>query len=133
MIFKGFAYAVLSTTFMTCLQELMPFQHFFQGLSVFNMIHMLVGGVMGGALYARMLRYYITDNIQRYGGYVDLSGTSSRHIDFGSFMNGFMERVQLISLKQIYGWVAYASLAIFVLFLLYDMPRVRSTVNRIPS
>ncbi len=133
MIFKGFAYAVLSTTFMTCLQELMPFQHFFQGLSVFNMIHMLVGGVMGGALYARMLRYYITDNIQRYGGYVDLSGTSSRHIDFGSFMNGFMERVQLISLKQIYGWVAYACLAIFVLFLLYDMPRVRSTVNRIPS
>lgn len=48
---RGFAYAVLSATFMVCLEEIMTFQHFFQGLSVFNMLHMVVGGVMGAALY----------------------------------------------------------------------------------
>lgn len=132
-MFKGFAYAVLSATFMTCLQELMPFQHFFQGLSVFNMIHMLVGGVIGGALYSRYLRIYITDNLQRYSGYINHVNTSSRTFDFGTFMNDFITRVQLISLKQIYGWVAYACLAIVILFLLYDMPKVRRTVNRMPS
>ena len=38
---RGFAYAVLSATFMVCLEEIMTFQHFFQGLSVFNMLHMV--------------------------------------------------------------------------------------------
>ena len=37
---------------MVCLDENMTFQHFFQGLSVFNMLHMVVGGVLGGAVYA---------------------------------------------------------------------------------
>lgn len=46
---RGFAYAVLSATFMVCLEEIMTFQHFFQALSVFNMLHMVVGGVMGAA------------------------------------------------------------------------------------
>lgn len=42
---RGFAYAVLSATFMVCLEEIMSFRHFFQALSVFNMLHMVVGGV----------------------------------------------------------------------------------------
>ena len=46
---RGFAYAVLSATFMVCLEEIMTFQHFFQGLSVFNMLHMVVGGVVVAA------------------------------------------------------------------------------------
>ena len=41
---RGFAYAILSATFMVCLEEIMTFQHFFQELSVFNMLHMVVGG-----------------------------------------------------------------------------------------
>ena len=44
---RGFAYAVLSVTFMVCLEEVMSFRHFFQALSVFNMLHM-VGGRRGG-------------------------------------------------------------------------------------
>lgn len=40
---RGFAYAILSATFMVCLEEIMTFQHFFQALSVFNMLHMVVG------------------------------------------------------------------------------------------
>ncbi len=52
---RGFAYAVLSATFMVCLEEIMTFRHFFQALSVFNMLHMVVGGVLGAAVYA--LRY----------------------------------------------------------------------------
>ena len=39
------------------------FQHFFQGLSVFNMLHMVVGGVVGAAVYAQGLAYYVPDNL----------------------------------------------------------------------
>ena len=41
----------------------MTFQHFFQGLGVFNMLHMVVGGVLGCAVYAQGLAYYVPDNL----------------------------------------------------------------------
>lgn len=74
---RGFAYAVLSATFMVCLEEIMTFQHFFQALSVFNMLHMVVGGVLGSALYGRALSYYMTDNMARYGSAIDRVSFSS--------------------------------------------------------
>ncbi len=64
---RSFAYAVLSAAFMTCLEEIMSFRHFFQALSVFNMLHMVIGGVAGAAIYSRGLAYCIQDNIARYG------------------------------------------------------------------
>ena len=68
---RGFAYAILSATFMVCLEEIMTFQHFFQALSVFNMLHMVVGGVIGAAIYTEAFTYYTADNMARYGAAVD--------------------------------------------------------------
>lgn len=42
-VLRGFSYAILSATFMVCLEEIMSFRHFFQALSIFNMLHMVVG------------------------------------------------------------------------------------------
>ena len=55
LVFRGFSYAVLSIALMWCLHEIMSFQHFFQALSIFNILHMFVGGLAGAALHARGL------------------------------------------------------------------------------
>lgn len=133
LFMRGFSYAVLSATFMLCLEEVMSFKHFFQALSVFNMIHMTIGGVIGAALYTFGLRYYMADNIARYARYVDDVQMTSSHIDIGSWMNGFTENMVMISVKQIYGWVLYACVAVVLLFLLYDRPYVRHTLKLIPG
>lgn len=78
---RGFAYAVLSATFMVCLEEIMTFQHFFQALSVFNMLHMVVGGVLGAAVYTEGLSYYMADNLARYGTAIDNVAVSSSPFD----------------------------------------------------
>ena len=132
IICRSFAYAILSATFMVCLEEMMTFQHFFQGLSVFNMLHMIVGGVIGGAIYSRMMNYYVPDNLARYGASVDSVAVSRNHIDLASFMQQFTTQVMEISIKQIYGWVAYACIFLFLLLLLYDFPARRS-LKSIPS
>ena len=49
LFMRGFSYATLSATLMLSLQQVMSFKHFFQSLSVFNMLHMTIGGVMGAA------------------------------------------------------------------------------------
>lgn len=129
---RGFAYAVLSATFMTCLEEIMSFQHFFQALSVFNMLHMVMGGVIGAAIYTRGLRYYITDNIARYGSAIDNISVGNTKADLPHHMEAFISQMTEISVKQVYGWVAYACVFLFLLFLLYDAP-IRRELKRMPS
>lgn len=63
---RGFAYTTLSIVFMASLCEVMDFHHFFQGLSVFNMIHMVIGGCVGYAIYSKMLGIYVADGFMRY-------------------------------------------------------------------
>lgn len=129
---RGFTYAILSATFMVCLEEIMTFQHFFQALSVFNMLHMVVGGVIGSALYTQGLAYYLPDNIARYGAAIDRVNFSQNPFPLGEYMETFVSQMMEISIKQIYGWVSYACILLFLLFLLYDAP-VRKELKLMPS
>ena len=129
---RGFAYAVLSTAFMTCLEEIMSFQHFFQALSVFNMLHMVMGGVVGAAIYTRGLAYYLPDNLARYGAAFDGVTAGRTAVDMPRFMETFMTQITEISIKQLYGWTAYACILLFLLFLLYDAP-IRRELKEMPG
>ena len=129
---RGFAYAVLSVTFMTCLEEIMSFQHFFQALSVFNMLHMVMGGVVGAAIYTRGLAYYLPDNMARYGAAIDRVASSRMSVSVPQYMETFMSQMTEISVKQLYGWAAYACLFLLLLFLLYDAP-IRREMKLMPS
>ena len=128
---RGFAYAVLSVAFLTSLQGIMDFRHFFQSLAVYNMLHMVVGGVMGAALYSHGLSYYVADNLSRYGVHLDSVAFSRAPFDLGAYMEGFISRIMAISVKQIYGWVLYACLLLLLLFLLYDAP-IRRSLKQMP-
>ena len=119
---RGFAYAVLSATFMTCLEEILTFQHFFQALSIFNMLHMVVGGVMGSALYARGMAWLMPDNITRYGDVLNPVTVTREGVNAGQYMDMLIPAVMEMSIKQIYGWVLYACILLLLLFLLYDAP-----------
>ena len=123
---RGFAYAILSATFMVCLEEIMTFQHFFQALSVFNMLHMVVGGVIGSAIYTEAFTYYTADNMARYGAAVDSVAFTRAPFDMWAFMEGFAGRMIETSVKQVYGCAAYACIGLLLLFLLYDAPARRA-------
>lgn len=130
--FRGFAYAVLSITFMVCLEEFMTFQHFFQSLCVFNILHMVVGGVLGAAIYTLGLDHYMADNIARYSPSIDSVAFGRTPFDLGHMMESFIGQMMEISVKQLYGWVAYACIFVFLLLLMWDAPLRRTRLKRIP-
>ena len=132
MACRGFGYAVLSVTFLTCAEEIMSFQHFFQSLAVFQMLHMVMGGVIGAAIYTRGLKYYIPDNMARYGAAIDNVAANGMPVNISHFMDAFMSQMTEISIKQMYGWAAYACIFLFLLFLLYDAP-IRRELKQMPS
>ncbi|MDD2961001.1 MAG: hypothetical protein PHR45_02820 [Muribaculaceae bacterium] len=131
LVMRGFSYAVLSIVFITSLEEIMTFQHFFQSLSVFNIMHMMIGGVIGCSIYTYGLRYFVADNISRYSGNIDRTTTDLASLNH--IVEQFYINMQMISLKEIYGLVAYFAITLFILMLLYDLPYTRSTLKRMPG
>ena len=128
---RGFGYAILSATFMVCLEEIMTFQHFFQALSVFNMLHMVAGGVMGAAVFGEGLSHLVADNLSRYAPRMDHVSAAHLPMPFGEYMERLVEWSMEVSLKQLYGWALYGAVLLLLLFLLYDMP-VRRELKLMP-
>lgn len=93
---------------------------------------MVMGGVIGSAIYTHGLKYYIPDNIARYGVAIDNVAANEVPVNIPHFMEMFMSQMTEISIKQIYGWAAYACIFLFLLFLLYDAP-IRRELKQIPS
>lgn len=122
---RGFAYAVLSIVFLTSLEEIMSFRHFFQALSVFNMLHMVTGGVLGAAIFTRGLSCFLPDNLSRYA---PTPATLALHDVPGgipAFMEQLVSHAMQASIKQVYGLTLLSCIFFILLFLLYDMPARR--------
>lgn len=133
LVWRGFSYAVLCIAFMWCLHEIMSFEHFFQALSVFNVLHMFIGGLTGAALHSRGMKYYVGDGFARCSGYIDSVKMSASHTDFPTMMSGITEGFMTQSIKILFGWTLIASLFFALLMLLWDIPMVRHQVKHIPS
>ena len=133
LVCRGFAYAVLSISLMWCLECIMSFQHFFQALSLFNVLHMLIGGLVGSALHAHGLKYYIADGFARSSGYVDAVRASALGVDVGAAAEGMVEAFMAQSVKILFGWTLIAALFFAMLMLLWDIPGVRRNIRRIPE
>lgn len=130
---RGFSYAVLCITFMWCLHRIMSFEHFFQALSVFNILHMFVGGLIGAALHAHGMKYYMADGFARCSQYVDSVRLSASPHDFARLMEQLVTGFMAQSVKILFGWTLLSALFLMALLLLWDIPTVRRQVKHIPS
>ena len=136
LIARGFGYAVLCIAFMWCLQQVMSFEHFFQALSIFNFLHMFGGGVIGAAILSQGVGYYVGDGFARLTGYINpVAGISlgAPIAALGVQMEGMVTDLLAQTVKILYGWTIYATLAFIAIFLLLDRPGVRHRIKRMPS
>ena len=128
---RQFATATLGICLLTTLQSLVGFMHFFQCLAIFQTLHLCCGSAIGAALYGETFRRYISLNFARYGEAVTAEAFTSSPFDLGSFISGqFLPDVMAISLKTIYGWVAYIAVFTLLFILFYDICLKRRRLQR---
>lgn len=130
ILFRTMAYAMIGASLMFILEQLCSFEIFFMALSVFNMFHMLIGGVVGAAIYSYGIDYYMADNFSRYAAYFDHISLSRSHLPFEAVMGEASRTMMFVSIKQILGWIAYACIGSLLIMLLYKVPAVRSSYKR---
>jgi len=140
LAFRGCAYAILASSLMWSLHESVhDLEHFFMALFIFNVIHMYLAGASGYGLYTTLFQHFQADNMSRYGAYLTLTADSNTLSSFtgatglSSFIGtDFLHAVMTVTLKQIYGQITWVALFMTSAFLLLDIPRVRTGIEKVP-
>ncbi len=110
---RTFGIAIFFTALTVYLEELMPFQHFFMGLTMLGLIRNGVAESVFSAVYSYGLRHGIAENMARGIPYDALQAT-------------------MITIKQLFGVTCIISVVILLVFLLWDVQPVRTTLKKMP-
>ena len=131
---RGFAYAILAPTLMWALDESVPsLEQFFMGLFVFNILHMYLAGAAGYGIYTTIFSHFMNDNMTSYGQQLTLTHLDMAHFNLGEYVShDFLHSMMMVAMKQVYGYVIWFALALAALFLLCDIPAVRTNIRKVP-
>ncbi len=132
--FRGCAYAILAASLMWSLHESVhDLEHFFMALFIFNIIHMYLAGASGYGLYTSLFQHFMADNMARYGSFLTLTNVDMAQFDMAEFMNNYyLHSMMSVTLKQIFGQIVWLSALMTITFLLLDIPRIRTGIEKVP-
>ena len=131
---RGFAYAILAPALMWALNESVPsLEEFFMCLFVFNTMHMYLAGAAGFGIYSTLFSNFMNENMMSYGAQLTLTNLDMAHFNFGEYIGGdFLHSMMMVAIKQVYGYVIWFALALAALFLLCDIPALRTNIRKVP-
>ena len=68
-----------------------------------------------------------------YGRQLTLTNPGLSQLDIPEFLGGsYLHSMMLVALKQVYGYVIWYALFLASLFLLCDIPAVRTNIRKVP-
>lgn len=113
LLCRAFGYAIYFTALTIYMEELMPFQHFFMGLTISGIMRNgPVEAIMSGA-YSFGMRHHVAENLVRGINLDPMQAT-------------------LVSIKQLFGITCLLGIAFLLVLLLWNVQPVRSTMKKIP-
>ena len=111
---RSFGNAIFFCTLTIYLEELMPFQHFFMGLTMAGFVRNGPISTLCTGAYSFGLRHQIAENM-------------SRGLPYD------MTNIVMISIKQLYGITCLIGIIVLAVFLMWDIQPVRSTLKKMPQ
>jgi hypothetical protein len=112
-VLRTFGYAIYFTALTIYLEELMPFEHFFMGLTISGFARNGMAEAICTGVFSYGIRFHVADNMVRTMPYDPLQST-------------------LVSCKQMFGYVCIFGVLFLLIYLLYDLQPVRSTLKKMP-
>ncbi len=111
---RSFGNAIFFCTLTIYLEELMPFQHFFMGLTMAGFIRNGPVATLCSGAYSFGLRHQVADNMARGLPYD-------------------MTNILMLSIRQLYGVTCIIGCGVLLIFLLWDIQPIRSTLKKMPQ
>lgn len=112
---RSFGYVIIAICFLTAL-SFVPFQNFFQAVSVQAFVSAAFGGALGTAVLTHALNHTVKKNVMLLGAMLDHVNPLANRLPYGQLYGTLQEQALMVSMKELYGWLILASL--FCLLLL---------------
>ena len=131
-LLRGAGYVMIYISLTVYISGFVPFQHFFQVLSLLGFVRTGFGSAFGSAIYGRVMQHVLPGNYQLLAADLDAVNPVAAHIPTGQLYGETMRQVMLVSVKELYGWTCIIGI-FFLLMLLSYRYLNRNTVGRLPG
>lgn len=131
-LLRGAGYVMIYISLTVYISGFVPFQHFFQVLSLLGFVRTGFGSALGSAIYGRAMQHVLPGNYQLLTADLDAVNPVAAHIPTGQLYGETMRQVMLVSVKEVYGWTCIIGI-FFLLMLLSYRYLNRNTVGRLPG
>lgn len=130
-VLRGAGYIILYISLTVYVTGIVPFQHFFQVLSILGFVRTGFASAFGSAIYGRVLQYTLPGNFQNLTRELDGVNPVLNPQNFFQIYGEAMRQTTLVSLKEMYGWVCLVGI-ILLLVILSERFLNRSFIGRLP-
>lgn len=110
---------IIAICFLTVLSRV-PFQHFFQAVSVQSFVSAGFGGALGTAILGHALNGAMKKNSMLLGSVVDHVNPFISRIPVGEVYGAVQQQALMVSMKELYGWLTLMALFCLLAFLVYE-------------
>lgn len=119
LFLRSFGYVIIAICFLTALSRV-PFENFFQAVSVQAFVSAAFGGALGTAILGRALTVIMKKNAVLLGATLDHVNPLANRLSFGQLYGALQQQALMVSMKELYGWLTLLSLFCLFLFFLNE-------------
>ena len=119
LFLRSFGYVIIAICFLTVLSRI-PFERFFEAISVQAFVSAGFGGVLGVAIVGRVLTITMKKNSMLLGATLDHVNPLATRLHPAELYGALQQHSLMVSFKEIYGWLTLAALACLLLFMLKE-------------
>ncbi len=119
LFLRGFGYVVIAICFLTILSRV-PFQYFFQSLSIQAFVSACIGGVLGTAILKEFLKRFMQSNALTLSSGIDQLNPLLAHIPAGEVYGAVQQQALMLSMKELYGWLVLLAIFCLLIYLIRE-------------
>lgn len=116
---RSFGYVIIGICFLTILSRI-PFHHFPQSLAIQGFFSAAISGVLGTAVLGRIFKTLVKSNSLLLTAELDNVNPIAVHIPHNELYGMVQAQSVMVSMKELYGWLALLALCCLLLFMIKE-------------
>lgn len=112
---RSFGYVIVAICFITALMRV-PFNCFFQTITIQGFFSAGIAGVMGTAIVEHFFKLLFAKNSMLLSAHIDNVNPATGSLGFTQLYGAIAEQSLIVTIKELYGWLALLGIVCLILF-----------------
>lgn len=112
---RSFGYVICAIIFLTALTRI-SFDIFFHSVCFQGFLSAGIAGLVGTAIVGRLFSFLIEKNTMLIGANIDRVNGVVSQMSIENIYGQLMEQAMIVSMKEVYGWLIFVSIAVLLFF-----------------